>query len=106
MDAISIFLIFLLVIVVLLPIFIYNNLVKKREIVRNDLRQIDIQLDRRYKVFESLISAVNKYMDYEKTTLKEVVSLRSRAQEEKKSGDERSRIVSENEISKRLLTLS
>ena len=57
---------------------------QKREIVRNDLRQIDIQLDRRYKVFESLISAVNKYMDYEKTALKDVVALRSQAQSAKK----------------------
>lgn len=81
-------------------IYVYNRLISQREAVRNDLKQIDIQLDRRYKVFESLISAVKKYMDYEKTVLKDVVSLRAQAQSAKASGDEANRIASENAISK------
>ena len=81
-------------------IFTYNRLVSLRESVRNDLKQIDIQLDRRYKVFESLISAVKKYMDYEQTVLKDVVSLRAQAQSARESGDEANRIASENAISK------
>ena len=89
----------ILAIVVIFIVGTYNSLVQKREIVRNDLRQIDIQLDRRYKVFESLISAVNKYMDYEKTALKDVVALRSQAQSAKDSGDSESRIAAENKIS-------
>ena len=94
--------IFLIVLVVFAAfvVLVYNGLVQKREVVRNDLRQIDIQLDRRFKVFESLISAVNKYMDYEKTALKEVVALRNQAQTAKTSGDDKTRIASENEISK------
>ncbi len=47
------------------------------EAVRNNEKQIDIQLDRRYKVFESLVKVVKKYMDYEQTTLKDVVAFRS-----------------------------
>jgi LemA protein len=81
-------------------IVVYNRLVSVRESVRNDLKQIDIQLDRRYKVFESLISSVSKYMDYEKTVLKDVVSLRSQAQSAKSSGDQQNRIAAENAISK------
>ena len=61
----------------------YNTLVRLIEFVRNNLKQIDIQLDRRYKVFENLISVVKKYMDYEKTTLKDVIALRAQAQEAK-----------------------
>ncbi len=81
-------------------ILLYNRLVQAREAVRNDLKQIDIQLDRRYKVFESLISAVSKYMKYEETVLKDVVSLRSQAQSAKSSGDVANRVASENAISK------
>ena len=38
-------------------------------------------------------------MDYEKTTLKEVVALRSEAQAAKANGDEKTRIAAENKIS-------
>jgi LemA protein len=77
----------------------YNALVAMIEAVRNNKKQIDIQLDRRFKVFESLINVVKKYMDYESSTLKDVVMLRNQAQQAKASGDEKSRIVAENKIS-------
>jgi LemA protein len=77
----------------------YNRLIAQIEAVRNNQKQIDIQLDRRYKVFESLINVVKKYMDYEKTTLKDVVALRNQAQQAKASGDEKTRITAENKIS-------
>lgn len=70
------------------------------EAVNNNQKQIDIQLDRRYKVFESLIEVVKKYMDYEKTTLKEVVELRSKAKSAQDSGDVKGRMDAENAISK------
>lgn len=92
----------LLVIVVLLIIVgigIYNALIGLIEAVNNNKRQIDIQLDRRFKVFESLIETVKHYMDYEKTTLKEVVALRNQAQKAHAEGDEQARIAAENGIS-------
>lgn len=96
------FLIVILVIIALLffwAISIYNTLIGLIEAINNNKKQIDIQLDRRFKVFESLIAAVNKYMDYEKTTLKDVVALRNQAQAAKASGDEQGRIAAENGIS-------
>lgn len=81
-------------------IAIYNKLIALIEAVENNKRQIDIQLDRRFKVFESLISTVKKYMDYEQTTLKDVVALRSQAETASKSGDLASRMKAENGISK------
>src|SRR5436853_270347 len=78
----------------------YNRLIGYIEAVRNNQKQIDIQLDRRFKVFESLINVVKKYMDYEQTTLKDVVALRNQAQQAKASGNEEGRIAAENEISK------
>lgn len=77
----------------------YNRLIALIEAIRNNQKQIDIQLDRRYKVFESLINVVKKYMDYEQTTLKDVVALRNQAQQAKASGDEKTRIAAENKIS-------
>ena len=80
-------------------ISIYNVLIAFIEAINNNKRQIDIQLDRRFKVFESLIEAVKKYMDYEKTTLKDVVALRNQAERAKIAGDEPARIAAENGIS-------
>jgi len=94
-------LIVLLIIVALVGFIIltYNRLIGQIEAVRNNQKQIDIQLDRRFKVFESLINVVKKYMDYEKTTLKDVVALRNQAQQAQASGDEKTRIAAENQIS-------
>lgn len=79
---------------------IYNTLIRLIEAVNNNKKQIDIQLDRRYKVFESLIEAVKKYMDYEQTTLYKVVALRAKAQEAKSVGDDVVRMQAEDDISK------
>jgi len=99
----STFLIVLLVILALVifwSIGIYNVLIALIEAINNNQRQIDIQLDRRFKVFQSLIETVKQYMDYEKTTLKDVVALRNQAQTAKASGDDKARIDAENGISK------
>ncbi len=91
----------ILVLLAIVAFFIvaYNRLIAQIETVRNNQKQIDIQLDRRYKVFESLINVVKKYMDYEQTTLKDVVALRNQAQQAKASGNEKERIDAENKIS-------
>jgi LemA protein len=81
-------------------ISVYNKLIRMVEVVNNNKNQIDVQLDRRYKVYESLIEVVKKYMDYEKTTLKEVVALRSQAQAARTGGDEGARVKAEEAISK------
>jgi LemA protein len=99
MSTFFIVLIIILVLGFLWVIGIYNTLIRLIESVNNDKKQIDIQLDRRFKVFESLIEAVKKYMDYEQTTLKDVVALRNQAQAAKAVGDEQGRIAAENGIS-------
>jgi LemA protein len=81
-------------------VMVYNTLIAMIEAVKNNQKQIDIQLDRRFKVFESLINVVKNYMDYEKSVLHDVVSLRSKAQDAHNAGDEQTRIGLENQISK------
>lgn len=96
-------LLILLVILAVLGVWfvgIYNKLIRMIEAVNNNNKQIDIQLDRRFKVFESLINVVKNYMDYEKTTLKDVVALRNQAQQAAASGDQQKRIDAENAISR------
>lgn len=95
----TIFIILALVVLGIAIVFIYNHVIALIEAVRNNQKQIDIQLDRRYKVFESLINVVKKYMNYEQTTLKDVVALRNQAQQAKASGNEATRIAAENQIS-------
>ena len=94
-----IFLLIALVVIVGFVIITYNRLIALIEAVKNNQKQIDIQLDRRFKVFESLINVVKKYMDYEQTTLKDVVALRNQAQSAHAAGDEKARIAAENQIS-------
>ncbi|MFT6834938.1 MAG: LemA protein [Francisellaceae bacterium] len=77
----------------------YNGLIAEIETVKNSERQIDIQLDRRFKIFESLINVVNKYMDYEKTVLKDVTRLRQQSTDAKSSGDPQARMQAENSLS-------
>jgi LemA protein len=77
----------------------YNRLIAFIEAIRNNQKQIDIQLDRRFKIFESLINVVKNYMDYEKTTLKDIVALRNQAQQAKANQDDVTRINAENKIS-------
>src|SRR6056297_1691767 len=97
---ILIILIVVVVVFFLWAIGIFNKLIRMIEAVNNNNKQIDIQLDRRYKVFQSLIEVVKKYMDYEKTTLKDVVRLRSQATQAREQGDSNKRIEAENGISK------
>ena len=97
---ILIWVVLIIIVAAIWCISVYNKLIAYIEEINNNKRQIDIQLDRRFKVFESLIEVVKKYMDYEQTTLKDVVALRNQAQTAKASGDEHARMVAEQGISK------
>lgn len=95
-------LVIVLIVVVLIGVFVvttYNRLIGEIEAVKNNQKQIDVQLDRRFKVFESLVNVLKNYMDYERSTLKDVVALRNQAQQAHMQGDEQTRISSENKIS-------
>lgn len=100
MKTIAITIMIIIALIIFWAIGIYNKLIALIEAINNNKRQIDIQLDRRFKVFESLIESVKKYMDYEKTTLKDVVALRNQAQAAKASGDTKARMDAEDGISK------
>jgi len=95
----ALIIVIILILIAAYVVMTYNALIAMIEAVRNNNKQMDIQLDRRYKVFESLIDVVKKYMDYEQSTLKQVVALRNQAQQAKDKGDDKARMASENKIS-------
>lgn len=61
-------------------IFIYNGLVKARQMVREAWSGIDVQLKRRADLIPNLIETVKGYAAHEKDTFTEVIEMRNRAQ--------------------------
>ena len=74
-------LIFLAIVVALIvwAVGIYNNLVNRRNRVKNAFAQIDVQLTRRYDLIPNLVEAVKGYMSHERETLEAVISARNSA---------------------------
>jgi LemA protein len=67
-------------VVILYLIFIYNGLVKARQVKEEAWSGIDVQLKRRADLIPNLIETVKGYAAHEKGTLQEIVELRSKAQ--------------------------
>jgi len=93
--------------IVLYVIYTYNRIITLKQRVINSKKDISIQLDRRGKVFDSLINTVKKAMDYEKSTLKEIVELRQKAinlkgvdeKQQKEIEDQLSKIIASGQLS-------
>jgi LemA protein len=67
------------VILFLAVIFIYNDLIAKRNMASNAFSSIDVMLKKRYNLIPNLVAAVKGYMEHEKTVLSEITELRSQA---------------------------
>ncbi len=61
-------------------VFIYNGLVKARQMAEEAWSGIDVQLKRRADLIPNLIETVKGYAGHEKGTLESVIELRSKAQ--------------------------
>src|SRR6478752_8761063 len=70
----------LIVQIALYAIFIYNGLVRARQMAEEAWSGIDVQLKRRADLIPNLIETVKGYAAHEKSTLEEVVALRNKAQ--------------------------
>ena len=73
---------YLIIIPILLVIFAfvfmtYNALIARRNMVRNQKSQIDIQLQRRFDLIPNLVEVVKGYAKHEKSTLEDVVKART-----------------------------
>ena len=61
-------------------VFIYNKLVRSRQMVGEGFSGIDVQLKRRADLIPALVEAVRGYMGHEKSTIEKVTALRAQAQ--------------------------
>lgn len=88
-------------VVILYLIFIYNGLVKARQVKEEAWSGIDVQLKRRADLIPNLIETVKGYAAHEKGTLQEIVDLRNKAQAVP-VGDVAGRAVAEGMLSQAL----
>lgn len=62
---------------VIIPIFLYNSLIGKKNRVKNAYSTIDVMLKKRHDLIPSLVETVKQYMNHERGTLTEITELRS-----------------------------
>lgn len=70
-------LLIVLVVLIVPPILIYNNLVAQRNMYKNAYSQIDVQLERRHDLIPNLVETAKAYMAHERGTLDEVTQARN-----------------------------
>ena len=83
--------------------YYYNRIISMREAVISSETEISVQLDRRGKVFDSLLATVKKYLSHESEVFTKITELRTQTQsantkEAKAAEDELSKIVSSGAI--------
>lgn len=61
----------------------YNSFIAKRNLVKTDFADIDVQIKRRASLIENLATAIREYATHERKTFENVAQARSAAQEAK-----------------------
>jgi len=67
----------ILIILLLIPIYYYNKIIRLENRIDNSWAQIDVQLKRRADLIPNLIETVKGYMKHEKSVLENVTKARS-----------------------------
>ncbi len=88
----------ILVVVILVPVLIYNSLIGKKNQVLNVFGTIDALLKKRYDLIPNLIATVKGYMRHERTLLAEVTVMRAKAISDRTSDDEK--VELDNKVTK------
>jgi len=78
-------------------VFIYNSLVRKKNQIDNAFGSIDAMLKKRYDLIPNLVETVKQYMTHEKETLTQITEMRAKATSPDISGDDK--VDLENKIS-------
>ena len=87
-------------VLVLIPVFLYNSLVGKKNQVQNVFASIDALLKKRYDLIPNLIATVKTYMQHERGTLTEITEMRAKAVSGALSDDQK--VDLDNKITKAL----
>ena len=90
----------IVVVVVAVPVLLYNSLVAKKNEVVNVFGTIDAMLKKRYDLLPKLITTVKTYMQHERSLLEEITEIRAKAVSEQLSDDEK--VDLDNKMSKML----
>lgn len=83
--------------------FLFNSLVRKRNMMQNAWSDVDVQLKRRYDLIPNLVETVKGYKNYEAAVLEEVTSARTSAMSMSGGGEAKSQ--AENQLSGALKSL-
>jgi len=70
--------ILVIVLVLIIGIFMYNRLIRSRNLLNEAWSGIDVQLKRRHDLIPNIIETVKGYVKHERKVLEEITSLRSR----------------------------
>jgi LemA protein len=84
-------------------LYIYNNVIKKKNLIEQSFSSIDILLQKRSDLIPNLVAIAQQYMEFEKGILVEITKLRSSLISSKLSKN--SKLHIENQISKQLQNL-
>ncbi|MHC4706868.1 MAG: LemA family protein [Planctomycetota bacterium] len=90
----------IIVVVILIPVLIYNSLVGRKNQVLNVFGTIDALLKKRYDLIPNLVATVKGYMQHERALLEEVTKMRARAISDRVSDDEK--VDLDNKVTKAL----
>lgn len=75
----------ILILLVFVPlvagVLLYNRLIRGRNRVATGWSDIDVQLQRRHDLIPNLVTAVDRYADYERATLAAITELRAEARQ-------------------------
>jgi len=77
----------IVVVTLLIPVLIYNSLIRRKNQVLNVFATIDALLKKRYDLIPNLVATVKGYSVHERTLLDEITRLRSEATSSRISDD-------------------
>jgi len=73
----------IVVLIIIIPLLIYNGMIIARNKVKNGWSQIDVQLKKRYDLVPNLVETVKGYVKHEQGTLTKITELRNQAMQTK-----------------------
>jgi len=92
---------FVLVLIALFVVGVYNSLIRKRMRVREAWADIDVQLKRRYDLIPNIVESVKGYASHEKELFEKVTTARSQAMQ----ATGQNKMTAENQLSQTLKSL-
>jgi LemA protein len=92
------FAIIILILLLIIPIVIYNSLIAKKNQVLNVFGTIDALLKKRYDLIPNLVATAKGYMQHERALLAEVTEMRAKAISDRISDDQK--VDLDNQVTK------